>query len=126
MNFVLDASALLAYLHREPGWKEVQPVVGESCICAVNWCEVAQKTKQKGMATEKARSLLEELGLTIIPFSSEHAELAANLLEHSRQHGLSLADRACLALTIEQKTPVLTTDRVWSKLDLSIEVRLLR
>jgi PIN domain nuclease of toxin-antitoxin system len=126
MNFVLDASALLAYLHREPGWKEVQPVVGESCICAVNWCEVAQKTKQKGMAVEKARSLLEELGLTIIPFSSEHAELAANLWEQSRQHGLSLADRACLALTIEQKAPVLTTDRVWSELDLGVEIRLLR
>ena len=92
----------------------------------MNWCEVAQKTKQKGMAVEKARSLLEELGLTIIPFSSEHAELAANLWEQSRQHGFSLADRACLALTIEQKAPVLTADRVWSELDLGVEIRLLR
>lgn len=126
MNPVLDASALLAYLHREPGWEIVQPVIGESCICAVNWCEVAQKTKQKGMAVEKARSLLEELGLAITPFSTEQAERAAHLWNESRQHGLSLADRACLALAIEQKSPVLTTDQVWSKLDLDVEIRILR
>ena len=126
MNPVLDASALLAYLHREPGWEEVQAVISESCICAVNWCEVAQKTEQKGMSVEKARSLLEELGLTISPFTADQAEHAAHLWEQSRQHGLSLADRACLALAIGQKSPVLTTDRVWSKLDLDIEIRLLR
>ena len=56
MNAVLDASALLAYLHQESGWEEVHKVVGESCISAVNWCEVVQKAQHKGLA-EAIKSL---------------------------------------------------------------------
>ncbi|MES9903907.1 MAG: type II toxin-antitoxin system VapC family toxin [Sedimenticola sp.] len=126
MSSVLDASALLAYLHREPGWETVQAVIDTACIGAVNWCEVAQKTEQKGMDAVSVRSLLEELGLEVIPFSVEQAEIAAQLWEKSRQHGLSLADRACLALAIDQNTPVLTADKVWAKLNLDADIRLLR
>ncbi len=126
MNSVLDASALLAYLHQEPGWEEVHAVVGESCIGAVNWCEVAQKVKRKGLVVEKARSLLDELGRVITPFSVEQAELAAHLWEKTRRQGLSLADRACLALAMERKAPVLTADRAWAELGLDVEIRLVR
>ncbi len=126
MNPVLDASALLAYLHQEPGWEEIQTVIGESCIGAVNWCEVAQKAKRKGLAVEKVRSLLDDIGLVIAPFSAEQAELAAHLWEKTRQHGLSLADRACLALAMERQAPVLTADRTWAELGLAVEIRLLR
>lgn len=98
MNPVLDASALLAYLHQEPGWDVVHTVIGESRIGAVNWCEVAQKTCQKGLDAGRVRSLLAEVGLIVVPFSQAHAELAASLWKPTKQHGLSLADRACLAL----------------------------
>jgi len=126
MNPVLDASALLAYLHQEPGWEEVHRIIGESWIGAVNWCEVVQKLKRKGLVVEKVRSLLDELGLVIAPFSVEQAELAAHLWEKTRQHGLSLADRACLALAMERQARVLTADRVWIELELDIEIRLVR
>jgi len=126
MSYVLDASALLAYLHRESGWEAVQPVINDAVISAVNWCEVAQKAEQKGMVVISVRSLLEELGLVIIPFSAGQAELAAQLWKQSRQYGLSLADRACLALAIESKFPVLTADRVWTELKLSTDIHLLR
>jgi len=126
MNPILDASAVLAYLHQEQGWKTVQSVIGKSYIGAVNWSEVAQKIKQKGMDIETVRSLLEELGLTIIPFPVEQAELAANLWDSGKAFGLSLADRACLALAMQQKSPVFTADKVWAKLQLDIEIHLLR
>ena len=126
MNPVLDASALLTYLHKELGWSEVHAVVGGSCIGAVNWCEVAQKAKRKGLDVEKARGLLDELGLRIIPFSAEQAEATAHLWEITRRHGLSLADRACLALAMERQAPVLTADRVWAELGLDVDIRLIR
>ena len=126
MKPVLDASALLAYLRQEPGWEEVHAVIGESCIGAVNWCEVAQKAQQKGMVVATVRNLLVELGMEITPFSSGQAELAAQLWEKTRQHGLSLADRACLALALDQNAPLLTADRVWAELDVAIEIRLVR
>ncbi len=126
MNPILDASALLAYLHQEPGWEEVHRVVSESWIGAVNWCEVTQKLKRKGLVVEKVRSLLDELGLVIVPFSAGQAELAAHLWEKTRQHGLSLADRACLALAMERQAHVLTADQIWVQLELDIEIRLVR
>jgi len=126
MSLVLDASALLAYLRQESGWETIHTLIGDSCISTVNWSEVAQKAKQKGLVAEKVRELLKELGLTIIPFSNEHADIAADLWESTRHQGLSLGDRACLALALEQKTPVLTADRAWGRLDLDIEIRLLR
>jgi len=123
---ILDASALLAYLHKETGWESVQSVIPESCIGTVNWSEVAQKIAHKGMDVSAVRSLLEELGLTIVPFSVEQAEFAAQLWEESRRLGISLADRACLALAKQHEVRVLTADRVWSELALSIEIQLLR
>lgn len=126
MSLVLDASAVLAYLHREPGWDKVRAAIGEACIGAVNWSEIAQKATRKGLNVETARVLLTEVGLTIVPFSARQAEVAAHLWEKTHSRGLSLADRACLALAMEQQAPVLTADRVWRELDLGIEIRLVR
>lgn len=126
MSQVLDASALLAYLHQEPGWEKVQAIVGTSCIGAVNWSEVAQKAVQKGLDAETTRNLLTEMGLTIVPFSARQAEIAAQLWTETRERGLSLADRACLALAIDEEAPAVTADRSWAKLELGIEIQLAR
>ncbi len=122
----LDASALLAYLHQEPGWKKVQAVLADTCISAVNWSEVAQKISQKGMDVGAVRGLLEELGLSIEPFSIEQAECAALLWEKGREYGLSLADRACLALAVQREIAVITADRVWPELGLTVDIQLIR
>ena len=111
---------------RKPGWAEVRAVIGESCIGAVNWSEVAQKTRQKGLNVEATRNLLVDVGLNIVPFSASQAEMAAQLWETTRHRGLSLADRACLALAMERKAPVLTADRTWTELGIDVEIRLLR
>jgi len=123
---ILDASALLAYLHRETGWEMVQAVIAEACVSAINWSEIAQKITQKGMDVDTVRDLLYELGLTIEPFSVKQAEIAAELWEQSRRYGLSLADRACLAFAMQRATTVMTADKVWAELALDIEIQLIR
>lgn len=126
MKTVLDASALLAYLHREPGWDQVRTCIADSCIGAVNWCEVAQKSARSGVDVGRARVLLEDVGLAIVPFTAGQAQTAALLWEPTREKGLSLADRACLALAMDRAAPVLTADRDWAGLDLDVDVRLIR
>jgi ribonuclease VapC len=40
--------------------------------------------------------------------------------------GLSLGDRACLSLAIQQKLSVLTADRVWAGLQLGLNIQMIR
>ena len=126
MNPVLDASALLAYLHRERGWEAVRSIVAESCVGAVNWSEVAQKTTGNGLDVGRARSLLEDVGLVIVPFTAKQAEMAAALWEQTNAHGLSLADRACLALALEFDAPAFTADKAWGALNVNVDIRIVR
>ncbi len=125
---VLDASALLALLHEEPGGDEVEPLLEGAAISSVNWSEVAQKSLSRGVGTEGLREDLEALGLTIHPFGANDAESVAALWEQTRGRGLSLADRACLALAGKLSVQALTTDRVWKELDIgdAISVRVIR
>lgn len=123
---ILDASALLAFLHNEPGCEQVESVLDNAMMSTVNWSEVVQKALQRGVSVDGMRDDLQELGMQIIPFSAKQAELAAELYEMARTHGLSLADRACLALTLETQAPVLTADRVWKQLDLPLLIELIR
>ncbi len=76
---------------------------------------------------EGLREDMEALGLLIVPFGFEDAERAAALWSKTTQAGLSLGDRACLALASRLSLPVLTADRAWSSLqDLDISVRVIR
>ena len=124
---VLDASALLAYLHQEKGWQRVSGALADGArISSVNWCEVAQKARAAGLDVNLVRSLLDGVGLVIEAFSSAQADVAASLWQTTRRAGLSLADRACLALALEQGSPVLTADRAWNRLGLGAEIELIR
>ena len=67
-----------------------------------------------------------EVGVNFGPFTPQQAETAAWLWSHTRNHGLSLADRACLALAMDKGLPVITVDRAWARLSLDIEIRVLR
>lgn len=123
---VLDASALLALLNREPGHEEIAEVIGDAAISAVNLSEVAAKLADRGMPGEAIREALDGLALEIHDFDRELAFQAGFLHPLTRSRGLSLGDRACLALGQRLNLPVLTTDRIWGELDLGMEVRLVR
>jgi len=123
---VLDASALLALLQSEPGGELVEAVLETAAISSVNWSEVVQKALDWQTEIAGLREELEVLGLEILPFTAALAEATAHLRSATRQAGLSLGDRACLALAGALGVPAITTDRVWPDLWLPMEIRVLR
>ncbi len=123
---VLDASALLALLNREPGHEEVARVVPDAAISAINLSEVAAKLADGGMPEEAIREALEGLALEVHDFGRELAFQTGLLRPITRSRGLSLGDRACLALGRRLDLPVLTTDRTWEGLDVGVEIKLVR
>lgn len=126
MTLVLDASSLLAFLHDEPGADRVWSVLAGAMVCAVNWSEVVQKSLRRQVDIAGMRQDFAEAGVIFMPFTQEQAEIAALLWEKTRHHGLSLADRACLALAMERQLPILTADRAWSGLSLDLDIQLIR
>ncbi len=125
MSVVLDASALLAYLHAEMGGERVGSMLEGAHISAVNWSEVVQKALQRGVDTEGMQQALLELGVIFEPLTTRQAEIAAHLFQPTRALGLSLADRACLALALDLALPAVTADRVWGQLKLDIEIEII-
>jgi ribonuclease VapC len=123
---VLDASALLAMLQGEPGGEVVEELLETAAISSVNWSEVVQKTLEQQAEVEGLRHGLEALGLEVLPFTAVLAETTAGLRSATRQAGLSLGDRACLALAAILGLPAVTTDRVWPDLGLPIEIHVVR
>lgn len=123
---VLDASALLALLQGERGAESLADGLAESAISAVNLSEVAAKLAEAGLPELELREALGPLGLEVVPFDEELAYRAGLLRPATRGQGLSLGDRACLALARARGLPAVTTDRAWKKLALGVEVRVLR
>jgi PIN domain nuclease of toxin-antitoxin system len=123
---VLDASALLAYLFREEGHETVGEVFTESCISTVNLSEVISRFSRDGHDSREVLDQILQSPLEAVPFLAEDAALTAALLPATRPLGLSLGDRACLALAMARNIPACTADRVWGKLDLNISIRIIR
>ncbi|MBI5575167.1 MAG: type II toxin-antitoxin system VapC family toxin [Deltaproteobacteria bacterium] len=123
---VLDSSALLAALHEEAGCEKVEPLLGAAAVSAVNWSEVVQKSLSRGVRLEGLRADMEALGLDIIPFTAEDAEIAADLWKKTHRRGLSLGDRSCLSLGIRLGLPVVTADKAWKGLGAGIEIQVIR
>jgi PIN domain nuclease of toxin-antitoxin system len=123
---ILDASALLAFLHNEPGAERVRIALDTAQVSTVNWAEVLQKSLRRQVDITGMQEEFTEIGVTFEPFTPNQAELTALLWDKTRKFGLSLADRSCLALAIEKDAVVLTADRAWAKLDLGIEIQLVR
>jgi ribonuclease VapC len=126
MMAVWDASALLAYLHDEPGSKRVEGVLPESAISAVNLAEVIQKAVAREVKVDGLREDLEALGLRVEPFTGDQAAQSGRLWKETRSLGLSLGDRACLSLGLALGLPVLTADREWQQLALGLEIEVIR
>lgn len=123
---VLDASAVLALLNSEPGSEPVVDVLGNAIISSVNYSEVVAKLAEAGMPEEAVQEALECLNLEVVSFDTSHAICAGMLRPQTRRIGLSFGDRACLALGICQRLPVLTADSEWRKLALDVKIVLIR
>lgn len=125
-EWVLDASAVLAGLRKEVGGELVLPVMETSLLGAVNLAEVATRLLDLGASAADIDGLPERLRCEVVPFDEGLALGAGRLRMQTRHLGLSVGDRACLALAQREGLPVLTGDRAWAKLDVGVEVVLIR
>ena len=123
---VLDASALLAVLNQEPGSDRWADSVAGAAISAVNLSEVIGKLVDLGVPEDDIRRIIEPVDLDVVPFDDTQAWTAGLLRRLTRTAGLSLGDRACLALGQRMKLPVLTADQAWKDLRIGVQVRLVR
>jgi ribonuclease VapC len=119
---VLDASALLALLNAEAGAQVVEEHLDGAVVSSVNWCETYAKLRQAGIDGDALVAGFAETGIEVVPFDADDARLAGELAGVTRVAGLSLADRACLALARRHGVPAVTADRSWLSLDVDIEV----
>lgn len=129
---VLDASAMLAYLRDESGADAVSDALDAgAAIGAANWAEVLTKLAELGEDPDAAAARLAKAGvlgslLSVHPLDEAAARRIARLRASTRAAGLSLGDRACLALGKALGLPVLTADRAWARLKLGVTVRMIR
>jgi len=123
---IADASAILALLKHEPFGKLDPRRLFRATISAVNLSEVLERLCSGGLSGSEAEAAVAELSLRVADFDEPQARLAAYLRPRTRGAGLSLGDRACLALGLHLGRPVITADRVWANLKLGVEVVLIR
>ncbi|MGA2351788.1 MAG: type II toxin-antitoxin system VapC family toxin [Terracidiphilus sp.] len=123
---VIDSSAILAVFFNEPGAEIVLPILHGALLSTINLAEVHTRMLESGARAQQAWSWITSLQCEACFFSDTQARLAAELRSITRPFGLSLGDRACLALALERKATVYTTDRVWKQLDLGIEIEVIR
>ena len=110
----------------EPGGEQVRAVLPQGIMSTVNWTEVIGKAREEGVDTRGLREDLAILGLVFEPFSAVQAEIAGQLKERTRRFGLSLGDRACLALGSDREETVYTADRAWLRLEVDVDVEAIR
>ncbi|MGR3249382.1 MAG: type II toxin-antitoxin system VapC family toxin [Paracoccus sp. (in: a-proteobacteria)] len=123
---VLDASALLCVLNGEQGSERVMQVLPAAVIGAANLAEVVSKLRERGLSVEEVEDVLGGLPLDVRPLSAAQAYAIGHLRPTTRTLGLSLGDRACLALAAELGMPALTADQAWASLDIGVAVELIR
>ena len=126
VRVVLDSSAILARVLGERGQEIVEAVVDGASVSAVNLTEVVQRMIDLGADDVGVAETLLALTCQVLMFDEELALQAGLLRRTTRAKGLSLGDRACLALGKRLGLPVYTADRAWAELDLGVEVVLIR
>jgi PIN domain nuclease of toxin-antitoxin system len=123
---IADASAILALLKQEPFGKLDPRRLFRAPISAVNLSEVLERLCSGGLSESEADEAVAALSLRVADFDEAQARLAAYLRPRTRRAGLSLGDRACLALGLRLGRPVITADRAWASLDVGVEIVLIR
>jgi len=125
-KYVFDASALLAILYEENIDKNLEQYLENSLINLVNASEVLTVLQNRGMLKDIAKQVIESTVTEVISITFQESCLAAEIKVKNKQHGISTGDSFCLASGMQLNYPVITADKIWSKLDLDCEVILIR
>ena len=125
-DIVFDASALLALIRGEPGADIVASHLGRAAMSSVNVAEVYGRLLREAFRPEEFRRDIEAIDFKLHSFDAEQAFLAGRLEPATRPLGLSLGDRACLALALSLGVPALSGDRRWAGAKVSVEINLFR
>jgi ribonuclease VapC len=127
-TYVLDTSALLAWIQGEAGSDKVSECLTSPCVLsAVNLAELATKLVDSNhVRPDRISSQLRTLGVRIASFDEPQALAAGILRSITRSKGLSLGDRACLALAQQLSAEVITADSAWMALDLPLSITNIR
>lgn len=126
-RIVLDASAVLALLNNEPGADKLTPgLLSHATSSTVNLAEVQTKLVNEGVNSDEAWEATLSPIREATPFTDEHAKLAGSLGAQTRTLGLSLGDRACLALGLALKAPIYTANKSWENLKLGLPIHVIR
>jgi len=124
---VLDASAVLAVLLREPAGEELSPeLLVNAAASTVNLAELQTVLVKKGYDPDEAWEDLTSIVPIIEPYDSEQAKIAGALIRATLPFGLSLEDRSCLALAIALGAEVYTTDRIWKNLKVGVTIHVIQ
>ncbi|MEQ8406519.1 MAG: type II toxin-antitoxin system VapC family toxin [Oceanicaulis sp.] len=124
--YCLDASAVLAVLLGEPSASKVELMLERACLSAVNYSEVGGKLYERGLDVRTVEASLVLFRPMVAPFDFELADAAAALRPATRHAGLSLGDRACLALARAHGAVAVTADRAWADLEIGVEINIIR
>lgn len=127
-RIVLDASALIILLAKEKGWENVIPLLPRAVMSSVNIAEVAKYLiERKGLKKSLIQNMIEKLLDEVISFDSAQAYTSAELIAHTKKYGLSLGDRACLTLALNNSYSVYTADNAWKNINIDgLDIEFLR
>ncbi|HVV94392.1 MAG TPA: type II toxin-antitoxin system VapC family toxin [Hyphomicrobiales bacterium] len=122
---VLDASVVLAIVQGEPG-HELFVDAGPGLVSTVNLAEVRARLSDRGVDRGGIDVALSYIDLHYVDFDVEQAEISSDLRPLTRGAGLSVGDRACLALAMQKNVTAYTADRAWTSIDLPVPIKLIR
>jgi ribonuclease VapC len=123
---VMDSSVIIACILDEPGADYAYPLLPFAHLSTVNMAEVVTRFSRYGSSSEDIHDIVRGLPVQTEAFDAQTATLAGLLEAKTREFGLSLGDRACLALGLTLQLPIITADRAWKSVSLPVEIRLIR
>jgi PIN domain nuclease of toxin-antitoxin system len=109
----------------EAGADFVEDVLPGALLCSVNLAEVVTKLHDRGLSDDEVKIALETVDCEVVDFDRELATICGDLRKETRSLGLSLGDRACLAVARQRDIVAITTDAAWARAP-AVKVKLLR
>ena len=125
---LFDTSCFMASIRRERGYEVIDELLYIAVASMVSLSELVATLINHAIfpSVPEAVRIASGIAQVTIPFTQEVASLAGKLVQYTKPFGLSLGDRACIATGIVHKLPIYTCDKIWTKLDLDCDIRLIR